>query len=357
VSGIWGNKLKISIFGESHGKAIGVVLDGIPEGINIDFDIIDKEMERRASGRDEISSLRKESDKYKILSGIFNGKTTGTPLCVVIENNDQKSKDYEEIRNIMRPGHADYTGYIKYKGFNDYRGGGHFSGRLTAPIVFAGTIARQILESRGIIVGSHIWSIGNIHDDSYNSNSIKNELLKKIRQKQFAVINDEMGFKMKESILEAKEQKDSLGGIIETAVLNIPAGLGSPFFDSVESRLSSILFSIPGVKGVEFGSGFNIALMKGSEANDEYYLHDGNIRTHTNNNGGILGGITNGMPIIFRVAFKPTPSIGKLQKTVDIEKMTNVELEIRGRHDPCIVPRAVSVIEAATSIAILDMII
>lgn len=357
MSGIWGNKFKVSIFGESHGKAIGVVLDGIPSGIELDFDYISTEMKRRAPGKNKISTSRKEDDQYEIMSGVFNGKTTGTPLCALIWNKNQHSKDYEVLKNIMRPGHADYTGYVKYNGFNDYRGGGHFSGRLTAPIVFAGSIARQILEEKEIIIGSHIKSIGRIHDESFDGINMTNDILAVIRQKKFAVINDEAGLNMEQAIIEVKEEEDSLGGIIETAILNLPTGIGAPFFDSVESRLSCIMFSIPGVKGVEFGAGFDIVNMKGSEANDEYYIENDDIKTYTNNNGGILGGITNGMPIIFRTAIKPTPSIGKLQKTININEKKNTEVEIEGRHDPCIVPRAIPVIEAATAIAILDMII
>ena len=357
MSGFWGNKFKVSIFGESHGKAIGIVLDGVPSGIELDFDYINIEMQRRVPGTNRISSPRKENDQYEIVSGVFNGKTTGTPLCVMIWNKNQHSKDYEALKDIMRPGHADYTGYVKYNGFNDYRGGGHFSGRLTAPIVFAGAIARQILEKKGITIGSHIKSISRIYDDSFDPVNTTSDKLNTIRQKKFAVINDDKGLNMERAIIKAKEEKDSLGGIVETAILNLPTGIGAPFFDSVESRLSSIMFSIPGVKGVEFGAGFDIANMKGSEANDEYYIENNEIKTYTNNNGGILGGITNGMPVIFRTAIKPTPSIGKLQKTININKMTNTEVEIEGRHDPCIVPRAIPVVEAATAIAILDMII
>lgn len=357
MSGIWGNNFKISLFGESHGKAVGLVIDGVPAGIKLDLDYINIEMKRRAPGRDEISSQRKEKDEYEILSGLFNQKTTGTPLCVVIMNSDHHSMDYENIKNIMRPGHADYTGFVKYKGFNDYRGGGHFSGRLTAPIVFAGAVAKQVLKDKNIFVGSHIKSIGQIEDDFIDVSSIDIHFLESIRQKHLTVISDEKGLQMEQAILAVKEEKDSLGGIIETIVLNIPAGIGSPFFDSIESRLSSILFSIPAVKGIEFGAGFDIAFMKGSEANDEYYVNNQSVKTYTNNNGGILGGISNGMPIVFRVAIKPTPSIGKAQKTIDITNMNEIDIEVKGRHDPCIVPRAIPVIEAATSIAILDLII
>ncbi len=357
MSGIWGNNIKLSIFGQSHGKAIGIVIDGLPAGIELDFDYINNEMQRRAPGKNKISTPRKESDEFDILSGYFNSKTTGTPLCAVIYNTNQHSKDYESIKNIMRPSHADYTGYIKYSGFNDYRGGGHFSGRLTAPLVFAGAIAKQILEKKDIIIGSHIRSIGSINEEYFDWVNLKGEFLKEIAKKDFPVIDDEIGAKMKEHILNAKEEKDSVGGIVETAVINLSSGIGSPFFNSVESKLAHILFSIPAVKGVEFGAGFDITKMKGSEANDEFFIDEDKVRTYTNNNGGILGGITSGMPIIFRTAFKPTPSIGKVQKTVDISKRENIQIKVTGRHDPCIVQRAVPVVEAACAVSLLDLVI
>ncbi|WP_432407565.1 chorismate synthase [Wukongibacter sp. M2B1] len=355
MSSMWGKNIKISIFGESHGKAIGVVIDGLPPGLELDMEYINIEMKRRAPGRNKISTPRKEVDSFDILSGFFNGKTTGTPLSSVIYNTNQRSKDYEAAKSILRPSHADYTGYIRYSGFNDYRGGGHFSGRLTAPLVFAGAIAKQILEKNNILIGSHIKSIGNIEEDSLNPVDIDNSLLKGLKDKIFCVIDDEKGKEMQEYILKVKEDMDSVGGIIETAVVNLPVGIGSPMFEAVESKLAQILFSIPAVKGVEFGIGFDITKLKGSEANDELYIEDDNIKTYSNNNGGILGGITNGMPIIFRTAIKPTPSIGKKQRTVDISRGINTKLETEGRHDPCIVPRAVPVIEAATALGLLDL--
>lgn len=356
MSSVWGDKIKISLFGESHGDAIGVVIDGLPSGIELDLDFIKNEMMRRKPGKNNYSTTRCEDDEFKIISGYFNGKTTGTPLCSIIENKNKKSKDYDKIKNIIRPGHADYTGYIKYKGFNDYRGGGHFSGRITAPLVFTGAIAKQILKEKGILIGAHIKSIGNIFDDSFDYCNVNKAVLEKIAKKEFPVIDDEKGNRMKEYILDLKNKGDSVGGIIETAILNINAGIGSPFFDSVESKLAHILFSVPSVKGVEFGEGFNITTMTGSEANDEYYIDEGIIKTKTNNNGGILGGITNGMPIVFKVAIKPTPSIFKAQRSVNIETMEEVDFEIQGRHDACIVPRVVPVIEAVTAICILDII-
>lgn len=356
MSGMWGNKIKLSIFGESHGRAIGVTIDGIEPGFNLDLDFIKKEMDRRAPGKNELSTQRREGDCFEILSGYFNGAATGTPLCAIIYNKDQHSKDYEVDKNLARPSHGDYTGYIKYKGFNDYRGGGHFSGRITAPLLFAGAVCRQILESRGIIIGSHIKSIGEVEDISFNPISISSEKLKSLRDNIFPLLDLEAEERMREEILNVKRDKDSIGGIIEAAVINLPVGIGSPFFDSVESRVSHLLFSIPAVKGVEFGLGFDITRLKGSEANDEFYMDGTSVKTRSNNNGGILGGITNGMPLIFRVAVKPTPSIGRVQNTVDMIKGENARLEIGGRHDPCIVPRVLPVIEAAAAIAILDLI-
>ncbi|WMJ79802.1 chorismate synthase [Clostridium sp. MB40-C1] len=356
MSGVWGNKIKFSIFGESHGVAIGITIDGLKPGVKLDLEEINREMKRRAPGKNKISTARNEKDEFEILSGYFNERTTGTPLCAIIRNSDKRSKDYEKIKNIMRPSHADYTGYIKYNGFNDYRGGGHFSGRITAPIVFAGAVAKQMLKGEGIVIGSHIKSIHYIEEDNFDYINIKEELLNELSHKAFPIIDDNIGLKMQDEILKAKEEKDSLGGVVECAVLNLPAGIGSPFFDSVESVLSHIIFSIPAVKGVEFGAGFEISKMKGSEVNDELYIEAGSVKTYSNNNGGILGGITNSMPLIFRVAFKPTPSIAKVQRTINIEKKENTTIEIEGRHDPCIVQRAVPVVEAVTAMGILDLI-
>ncbi len=356
MSGTWGNNLKISIFGESHGKAIGINIDGLRAGILLDLDYIRKEMQRRAPGNNELSTPRKEEDEFEILSGCFEGRTTGTPLCAVIYNADKKSGDYTKLKNIMRPSHGDYTGYVKYGGFNDYRGGGHFSGRLTAPLVFAGAICRQLLENRGITIGSHIRSIGEEQDELFDAVNVGAGILKELASRPVPVLDSSIEAPMKEIISRAKERKDSVGGVVETAVLGMEPGIGEPFFDSVESTLAHLIFSIPGVKGLEFGAGFDISKMHGSTANDEYYMDGDKVRTYSNNNGGILGGITDGMPLIFRTAFKPTASIGRLQRTIDIENRTNTEIEVQGRHDPCIVPRAVPVIEAVTAIALLDLI-
>ncbi|WP_392486492.1 chorismate synthase [Haloimpatiens sp. FM7315] len=354
MSAIWGNNIKLSIFGESHGEAIGVIIDGLSSGFDLNLDYINYEMSRRAPGRNTISTSRKEEDNFKILSGYFNGKTTGTPLCAMIKNQDKKSKDYSKIENIMRPGHADYTGAIKYGGFNDYRGGGHFSGRITAALVFAGAVCRQLLESRGVIIGSHIKSIKDLKDESFDYNNIEEKVLKKLRLQEFPTIDQSVNEKMKELILKAKKNMDSVGGVIECAAINLDTGLGEPFFDSVESSLSHLLFSIPAVKAVEFGSGFSITEMFGSEANDEFYYDNNRVKTYSNNNGGILGGITNGRPLVFRCAIKPTPSIGKVQNTIDISKKENVSFSVEGRHDPCIVQRAVPVVESVAAISLLD---
>lgn len=356
MSGIWGNNLKVSIFGESHGVGIGLTIDGLPSGFSIDLEKIDAEMERRAPGRNNLSTARKEGDKVEILSGLFEGKTTGTPLCGIIRNSDKKSKDYSTLKSLMRPGHADYTGNIKYNGFNDYRGGGHFSGRITAPLVFGGAICKQILECSGIKIVSHIKSIGNIEDESFNPVNISESLVEELPKMELPLINKELDSDIRKEILSAKSEGDSVGGIIECAILNVDAGIGDPFFDSVESTLAHLLFSVPAVKGVEFGEGFNITNLKGSEANDEfYYDEEGNVKTRSNNNGGILGGITDGMPIVFRVAIKPTASILKRQNTINIDKKVNEKLNIEGRHDPCIVQRAVPVIESVAAIGILEL--
>lgn len=356
MSGQWGKKIKYSIFGESHGRGIGITIDGLPSGIALDMDFINNEMQRRAPGRDEFSTKRSEGDKVEILSGYFNGYTTGTPLCGVIFNENQNSVDYDKLKDLARPGHADFTGKVKYSGFNDYRGGGHFSGRITAPLVFAGAVAKQILEGTGIKIGSHILSISNVFDSYFDKVDLKNQLLIDISNKNFPVIDDVKGKEMKNIILKAKEESDSVGGIIEGAILNLPCGLGEPFFDSIESNLAQLLFSVPAVKGVEFGEGFEIAKLHGSVANDIPYMNNGKVCMKTNNNGGINGGISNGMPIVFRVAIKPTPSIAKHQNTIDMSTCENSEVSVTGRHDPCIVLRALPVIEACAAMSILDFI-
>ncbi len=348
----WGNNIKISIFGESHGSGIGAVIDGIPSGLEIDMDFIKSEMSRRAPGKNALSTPRKEADEVEILSGVFDGKTCGTPICVVIRNTNTRSGDYSP--NILRPGHADYTGFMKYGASHDFRGGGHFSGRITAGLVFAGAISKLYLKTQGITIGSHIKKIYSVSEDSFMDTKLSADILNTLTQKDFPVLDDSRGEEMKKAILDAASDKNSVGGIIECAALGLPSGLGSPFFASIESLISSIVFSIPAVKGIEFGSGFDFADMTGCEANDEFSTDGKIIFTKTNHNGGINGGITNGMPIVFSAVVKPTPSIGKEQQTVDIDKMENTTIEVKGRHDPCIVQRAAVAIESAASLAILE---
>lgn len=355
MSDVWGNSIKVSIFGESHGNAIGITLDELPAGYQIDMDKIEKEMKRRAPGRSAISTPRKESDIPEIVSGIFNGKTTGNTLCGIIRNTDTRSKDYSQLKDLMRPGHSDYTGSIRYKGFNDYRGGGHFSGRLTAPLVFAGAVCKQILDKKGVYIGAHIKSIKDVSDDSFDYVNITKEQLLSFSEQEIPLIDTSKEELIRNTIIQAKKNEDSVGGVIECAVIGLNPGLGSPFFDSVESVLSHILFSVPAIKGVEFGLGFDITKLYGSESNDAFYYDGDNVKTKTNNNGGILGGITSGMPLVFKTAVKPTASIGIEQDTVNISTKKNDKLVIQGRHDPCIAQRAVPVIEAVTAIAILGL--
>lgn len=345
--------MKYTIFGESHGPAIGVTLTGVPAGLELDWESVRFEMARRAPGKNDVSTARKEADEVKVLSGLFEGKTTGAPLCAVIENTDTRSADYEKTKNLARPGHADYAAHVRYGGHNDYRGGGHFSGRLTAPLVFAGAVAKQILAQKGIFVGAHISSVYGISDASMEDWFS----LKEVAAKEFPVLDDEKGAEMREAILEAKEDLDSVGGSIECAVFGLPAGLGDPDFGlNAEGIFSQYLFAVPAVKAVAFGAGVAFALMRGSEANDPLYVEDdGSVRGEQNCAGGINGGITNGMPITFEVTMRPTPSIGRTQFTVDMEQMENAELELTGRHDPCVVPRAVPVIEAAAALAACEL--
>ena len=357
MSGIYGLNIKMSIYGESHGKAVGVVLDGLPPGLALDEEAIAKEMARRAPGQSALTTARKESDAVEIQSGFFNGYTTGTPLCARIANSDQHSKDYSILKDKMRPGHGDYAGSVHYQGYNDYRGGGHFSARLTAPLVFAGAVAKQALAQYGITVGAHILRIHDIVEPSFNPLGESEATLKAIASKTFPVLDDAIGEKMQACILNAKGALNSVGGVIELMAINLPAGLGAPYFDSVESRLSQILFSVPAVKGIEFGEGFGFAKLTGAEANDQMHYEDGKVRCFTNHNGGITGGLTNGMPLLFRVAMKPTPSISREQKTVSLAEKADTTLTIVGRHDPCIVQRAIPVIEAVTAWTLWDLLI
>lgn len=357
MSSIWGERIRISIFGGSHTEAIGVTVDGLPAGEKIDMDGILKQMARRAPGQDPTATTRAEKDMPRVLCGFLNGVTTGAPLCAVIENTSQRSGDYENLRVLPRPGHADYTAWVKYGGHNDVRGGGHFSGRLTAPLVFAGALARQILSRKGVFVGSHITNIGQSQGDKpFDPASLSPELLERLSQEYFPVIDANAKESMRQEIESAKLSADSVGGTVECAVTGLPAGAGNPIFGGAENLIASLVFGIPAVKGIDFGAGFSAAYLKGSENNDVfYYDEDGNVRSRTNRAGGILGGITTGMPVIFQVAFKPTPSIGKEQDTIDLRAGTNAKLIIHGRHDPCIVPRAAPVVEAAACIACLEL--
>lgn len=353
MSSTIGKILKISVFGESHSDAIGVVIDGLPAGISLDLDQINFEMQRRAPGKNSFSTPRKEADFPEIKSGFFGGRTTGTPLCAMILNTNTRSKDYNP--DLLRPSHADFTAKERYNGFSDYRGGGHFSGRLTAPIVFAGAIAKQFLKDKGIEIFAHIKAICDICDDSFAQKETEMQKLKDLSKSDFPVLNIQAGEKMKDVILSAKENLDSVGGVIECMAIGMPSGIGNPLFESVESRISQMMFSVPAVKGIEFGAGFDITKMYGSTANDSFIIENDAIKTKTNNNGGINGGITNGMPIVFRVAVKPTPSIAKTQQTVNYKEKCECDINIEGRHDPCIVQRAVCVIEAACAITLADL--
>jgi len=345
--------MKYTIFGESHGPAIGVTLTGVPAGLELNMDFIRSEMARRAPGKNSLSTARKEADEPRILSGVFEGRTTGAPLCAVIENTDTRSKDYEATKDLARPGHADWPAHVRYEGYNDYRGGGHFSGRLTAPLVFAGAVAKQILAQKGVFVGAHISSIYGISDATMEDWFS----LKEVASKDFPVLDDEKGAEMQEAILEAKEELDSVGGSIECAVFGLPVGLGAPDFGmNAEGIFSQYLFAVPAVKAVAFGAGVAFALMRGSEANDPLYVDDdGTVKGEQNCAGGINGGITNGMPVTFEVTMRPTPSIARTQFTIDMAKMENAELELQGRHDPCVVHRAVPVIEAAAALAACEL--
>ncbi len=356
MSSIWGEKIRISIFGGSHTEAIGVTIDGLPAGEEVDMDAVLRQMARRAPGQDPTATQRKEPDTPKVLCGLLDGVTTGAPLTAIVENTNQRSKDYSNLKTHPRPGHADYTAWVKYGGRNDVRGGGHFSGRLTAPLVFAGAVARQILERRGILVSSHITSIWRVGGGLIDQVDPDLELLRRLSTEYFPVADPRAKERMRRVIEGARRAGDSVGGTVECFIVGLPAGAGDPMFGGVENLISSLVFGIPAVKGIDFGAGFSSAWLRGSWNNDPFYCDDeGKVKTRTNRCGGILGGITNGMPVIFQVAFKPTPSIGREQDTVDLESGQNAKLTIHGRHDPCIVPRAAPVVEAAACIAALEL--
>lgn len=344
--------MRYMIFGESHGPCIGVVLEGTPAGLELNLEAVQRELDRRKPGQGELSTARQEADRVRVLSGLFEGRTTGAPLAMVIENTDQRSGDYAGLQYTPRPSHGDYAGFIKSKGCQDPRGGGHFSGRLTAPLVAAGAVARQVLAERGIWVGAHISSIYGVSDAALEDT----EELRAVAGKEFPVLDDRRGEEMRTAILEAKAEGDSVGGAIECAVTGMPAGLGGPDFGcNVEGVFAQYLFAVPAVKGVDFGAGVALSLMRGSEANDPLVVRDGKVVTRTNHAGGVNGGITNGMPITFEVTLRPTPSIALPQESVDLRTGEELEIEIHGRHDPCIVLRAVPVIESAAALAACEV--
>ena len=348
----FGNNLTFTVFGESHGGAIGVVIDGIAPGIEVDKEYIGKLLTlRRPAGA--ISTARQEADKFVIHSGVFEGKTTGTPICIMIPNADTRSKDYSETRWLARPSHADYTANCKYHGYEDYRGGGHFSGRITAGLVAAGAIVMSALKKKGIMIGTHIKKCAGISDVDFSADPA--EEIDGLYEKQFAVLDDGIGEKMTEAITSAKSEGNSVGGVLETAIIGLDAGVGEPMFDTLEGMIAHAMFAVPGIKGVEFGAGFAISDMKGSEANDAFYSENEKIKTRTNNAGGINGGISNGMPIIFRCAVRPTPTLGREQNTVDMQLKEDAVLLSKGRHDPCIVHRARIVVDCLTALTVADM--
>ena len=346
MSNTCGEALRLTVFGQSHSPAVGMTLEGVPAGSKIDLDALKHFLRRRAPGQSPLSTARQEADEPEFLSGFVGDTTCGAPIAAVIRNTDARSADYDALRFVPRPGHADYTAYVKYGGSNDPRGGGPFSGRLTAPLCIAGGILKQLLEKEGIFVCSRIYSVGNIADEG----TLQGDL----SRKAFPTVSDARGEAMKKAILDAAALGDSLGGVAECAAFGVPAGLGEPMFGGMENKISQLVFAIPAVKGIEFGLGFGAAEVRGSVNNDGFVLQNGRIETRTNHAGGILGGITDGMPLLFRAVFKPTPSIRKAQKSVRLDTMEETELEIHGRHDPCIVPRALPCVEAAAAIALYD---
>ena len=353
MSSTYGENLKLSIFGQSHGPAIGMTLDGIPAGLPVDMEKLQNFLNRRAPGQNDWSTPRKEADKPEFLGGILDGYTCGAPIAAVIYNKNTRSGDYENLKNCPRPGHADYTAQVKYGGFQDAAGGGHFSGRLTAPLCIAGGLCKQWLEEMGIRIGAHILAIGECGDMYFDPMDPEIESVRT----DFPVLDESSGQAMRDYVAEAKTAGDSVGGIIECAITGLPAGIGEPMFSGVESRIAQIVYGIPAVKGLEFGIGFDCACVPGSQSNDDFAVINGKPVTQTNNAGGIQGGISNGMPIIFTTAIKATPSIACAQKSVNLKTMEETTLEIKGRHDPCIVLRAIPVVEAAAAVAIYDEIL
>lgn len=355
MSSSFGKNIRVTVFGESHGPAIGMTAEGFPPGETVDTEELQRFLSRRAPGSGAFSTPRKEADAPVFLSGMLDNTICGSPLTAVIGNTNTRSGDYKEMEQIPRPGHADYTAAVRYGGSADMRGGGHFSGRLTAPLCIAGGIALQILARRGITAGAHLLAVSGQRDTAFDPVNVTKEQLLAAGKKPFPTLSEEAGERMQQKIIAAKEAGDSVGGIIECGVIGVPAGLGDPMFDGLENRLAAALFGIPAVKGVEFGSGFAAADMSGSEHNDPFCIREGRVETETNHHGGALGGITTGMPVLFRIAVKPTPSIARPQRSVNLSAMEPAELAVRGRHDPCIAPRAVPVAEACAALVILDM--
>lgn len=354
MSSTFGKNIQVSIFGQSHSQSIGTVIDGLPSGRKVDLERLKKFMSRRAPGQNEYSTARREADVPEILSGLKDGMLCGAPLAAVIKNTDMEPSAYADTADTPRPGHADFTARMKHHEAHDFSGGGHFSGRLTAPLCIAGGILLQLLEQDGIEIGSHISEIAGVVDTPFEPVKVSSEDFGLVRKKNFPVIDNGAGELMKAAIKAARQAGDSVGGVIECAVLGLSAGIGEPMFEGLENMIASVLFAVPAVKGIEFGSGFAGSRSTGSKNNDPFRCSEGKVITLSNNHGGILGGISTGMPVIFRAAIKPTPSIGIEQDTVSISKMENVKLSIRGRHDPCIVPRALPCIEAAAAIAVYD---
>ncbi len=356
MSNSYGERFKITVFGQSHADAIGVVIEGIPAGTALDLPAIRAMLARRAPGNAPYATARKEPDLPEIVSGATDGVTCGAPLCAIIRNKDARSGDYDALRTVPRPSHADFAAYVKYGGQNDSRGGGSFSGRMTAPLVFAGAVAMQLLKEKGITIGAHIAQIGAVKDEPFDAVNLDAAALDALKKKQFCTQNDAAGEAMREAIAAAKAGGDSLGGVIECAATGLPVGLGEPMFGGLENEIARCVFAIPSVKGIEFGSGFAGAALRGSENNDPFCVQGGVVRTETNRHGGILGGLASGMPLVFRAAFKPTPSIALPQRSVDLAAGQPVTLEIPGRHDPCVVPRAVPCVEAACALALANLI-
>lgn len=354
MSSTYGERFRLTIFGQSHAPAIGVTMEGLPAGIPVDLDRLQRFLDRRAPGQSRITTSRKEPDAPEFVSGLVEGRTCGAPLTAIIRNTSTRSKDYDNLRDCPRPGHADYPAQVKFGGYQDVAGGGHFSGRMTAPLCIAGGIALQVLDKLGVTIAAHIQSLGPVDDDRFDLAGVDAAQLRALLEKPFPVLRDGAEAEMKAAILGAKSKLDSLGGVIECAAVGVPVGWGDPMFGGMENRIAQIVFGIPAIRGIEFGLGFPAARLTGSQHNDAYYMDGDTVRTRTNRHGGILGGITTGMPLVFRAAVKPTSSIAQRQESISLSRKTDVPLEIHGRHDPCITTRAVPVVEAAAATALLD---